>query len=70
MTAINVDIRCAYKTYAVEGWFPGAGVGEGYKTLNEGDPVAFEIVQGPKGRPQAANVIRRTPDPRRRSTKE
>ena len=40
-------------------------VGEGYKTLNEGDPVEFEIVQGPKGRPQAANVIRRTPDPRR-----
>ena len=26
MTAINVDIRCAYKTYAVEGWFPGADV--------------------------------------------
>ncbi len=45
-------------------------VGEGYKTLNEGDTVEFEIVQGPKGRPQAANVIQRTPDPRRRSTKE
>jgi cold shock protein len=32
-------------------------VSEGYRTLNEGDRVKFEIVQGPKGRPQAANVI-------------
>lgn len=29
--------------------------GEGYKTLNEGQGVEFEIVDGPKGK-QAANV--------------
>lgn len=31
--------------------------GEGYKTLNEGDRVEFEVVQGQKG-PQAQNVVR------------
>lgn len=30
-------------------------VGEGFKTLNEGDAVTFEISNGPKG-PQAVNV--------------
>jgi CspA family cold shock protein len=30
---------------------------EGFKTLAQGDPVSFTIVQGPKG-PQAQNVIR------------
>ncbi len=30
-------------------------VGEGYKTLNEGDRVQFEVEQGPKGL-QATNV--------------
>lgn len=28
---------------------------EGFKTLEEGEPVTFEIAQGPKG-PQAENV--------------
>ncbi len=32
--------------------------GEGYKSLNEGDSVQFDVVQGPKG-DQAANVVKR-----------
>ena len=31
--------------------------GDGYKTLEEGDAVSFEIIQGEKG-PQASNVVR------------
>ena len=32
--------------------------GEGYKSLEEGQHVEFEVVQGPKGE-QAANVVKR-----------
>jgi CspA family cold shock protein len=32
-------------------------VGEGYKTLNEGDKVQFEVERGPKGL-QALNVTK------------
>ena len=31
--------------------------GDGYKTLDEGDKVQFEVEQGPKG-PNAANVTK------------
>jgi CspA family cold shock protein len=30
---------------------------EGYKTLKEGQPVSFELIDGPKG-PQALNVVK------------
>ena len=32
-------------------------IGEGYKTLNEGDKVQFDVEKGPKGL-QAANVTK------------
>ena len=31
--------------------------GEGFKTLSEGDAVAFDVVQGDKG-PRASNITR------------
>ncbi|HZG71858.1 MAG TPA: cold-shock protein CspD [Chondromyces sp.] len=31
--------------------------GEGYKSLEEGQNVSFEVVEGPRG-PQAANVVK------------
>ena len=34
--------------------------GDGYKSLNEGEAVEFEIAQGPKGE-QAVNVVRTNP---------
>jgi cold shock CspA family protein len=32
-------------------------IGEGFKTLSEGDRVSFDVVEGPKGL-QAKNVIK------------
>ena len=36
--------------------------GEGYKSLNEGDAVEFEVTDGPKG-PQASSVVRLSSQP-------
>jgi CspA family cold shock protein len=34
---------------------------DGYKTLKEGDPVSFDVIQGEKG-PQADQVVRKKTD--------
>ena len=34
--------------------------GDGYKTLNEGDPVSFDVAEGEKG-PRAENVQKTDP---------
>ncbi len=36
--------------------------GDGYKTLNEGDPVTFDVVEGDKGL-RAENVVAQTATP-------
>ncbi|MBN2131329.1 MAG: cold shock domain-containing protein [Sedimentisphaerales bacterium] len=33
---------------------------EGFKTLDEGDPVVFEVIEGEKG-PRATNVVAKSP---------
>jgi len=42
---------------------------EGYKTLEGGDTVTFELVQGEKG-PQATNVVRQKQDKTKQDGKE
>ena len=42
------DVFCHYTAIQIEV----------YKSLKEDDPVEFDIEQGEKGRPQAANVVR------------
>ncbi len=43
------DVFCQYSAIETDG----------YKSLKEGEAVEFDVVQGEKGRPQAAKVKRR-----------
>jgi CspA family cold shock protein len=47
-TSGGPDVFCHFSSIA----------GEGYKSLKEGDSVAFDVETGPEGRPQTANVVR------------
>ena len=41
--------------------------GDGYKTLAEGDPVTFDVVEGEKG-PRAENVVNQAPSAGKKSS--
>jgi cold shock protein len=41
--------------------------GDGYKTLAEGDPVTFDVVEGEKG-PRAENVVNQSPPADKKSS--
>ncbi len=47
-TDVKTGLMCLFTT--------PQNVGNGYRTLEQGDGVSLEIVQGTKG-PQAANVV-------------
>ncbi len=41
--------------------------GDGYKTLAEGNPVTFDVVEGEKG-PRAENVVNQSPSVNQKSS--
>jgi CspA family cold shock protein len=46
-TADGSDVFCHFSAIQMHG----------YKALNDGDPVEFDIEPGPSGKPQAAHVV-------------